>query len=112
MSAAPGERLRPCRHRAGGELGARDAEISFAGPPSFSSRRCLPGKRPTWKDVTVTSLLLDRARTGDEQAFAELLPGLKKALADDTVSVIACPVDYSANAELIRSLGDLDESLS
>jgi hypothetical protein len=26
--------------------------------------------------------------------------------------VIACPVDYSANAELIRNLGDLDESLS
>ncbi|HTU74128.1 MAG TPA: acetolactate synthase large subunit [Trebonia sp.] len=42
----------------------------------------------------------------------ELLPALKGALADDTVSVIACPVDYSANAELIRSLGDLDESLS
>jgi len=42
----------------------------------------------------------------------ELLPVLKGALDDDTVSVIACPVDYSANAELIRSLGDLDESLS
>jgi len=42
----------------------------------------------------------------------ELLPTLQSALADDTVSVIACPVDYSANAELIRSLGDLDESLS
>jgi acetolactate synthase-1/2/3 large subunit len=42
----------------------------------------------------------------------ELLPALRTALADDTVSVIACPVDYSANAELIRSLGDLDESLS
>ena len=42
----------------------------------------------------------------------ELLPTLTTALADDTVSVIACPVDYSANTELIRSLGDLDESLS
>ena len=42
----------------------------------------------------------------------ELLPTLRKALAADTVSVIACPVDYSANLELIRSLGDLDESLS
>jgi acetolactate synthase-1/2/3 large subunit len=42
----------------------------------------------------------------------ELLPTLRGALADDTVSVIACPVDYSANAELIRSLGGLDESLS
>lgn len=45
-------------------------------------------------------------------AARELLPTLKKALADDTVSVIACPVDYSANTELIRSLGDLDEAMS
>ncbi len=45
-------------------------------------------------------------------AAGELLPTLQAALADDTVSVIACPVDYSANAELIRTLGDLDESLS
>jgi hypothetical protein len=37
----------------------------------------------------------------------ELLPTLKKALTDDTVSIIACPVDYTANAELISSLGDL-----
>jgi acetolactate synthase-1/2/3 large subunit len=42
----------------------------------------------------------------------ELLPCLRAALADDTVSVIACPVDYTANTELIRSLGDLDEGLS
>ncbi len=42
----------------------------------------------------------------------ELLPTLRTALADDTVSVIACPVDYSANLELIRSLGELDESMS
>ena len=42
----------------------------------------------------------------------ELLPTLTAALADDTVSVIACPVDYTANSELIRSLGGLDESLS
>ena len=46
------------------------------------------------------------------ESAGELLPALKKALADDTVSVIACPVDYGDNAELIRSLGDLDESLS
>ena len=37
---------------------------------------------------------------------------LRAALADDTVSVIACPVDYSANSALIASLGELDESLS
>jgi acetolactate synthase-1/2/3 large subunit len=45
-------------------------------------------------------------------AANELLPTLRTALADQTVSVIACPVDYSANRELIRSLGELDESLS
>jgi acetolactate synthase I/II/III large subunit len=43
---------------------------------------------------------------------AGLLPALRKALAADTVSVIACPVDYSANLELIDSLGDLDDALS
>ena len=42
----------------------------------------------------------------------ELLPALRAALAANTVSVIACPVDYAANLELIESLGDLDESLS
>ncbi len=45
-------------------------------------------------------------------AAAELLPTLRTALAADTVSVIACPVDYSANLELIRSLGELEEGLS
>jgi acetolactate synthase-1/2/3 large subunit len=45
-------------------------------------------------------------------AADELLPTLRAALADDTVSVIACPVDYSANSALIASLGELDESLS
>lgn len=45
-------------------------------------------------------------------AASQLLPTLRQALADETVSVIACPVDYSANAALIASLGELDESLS
>lgn len=45
-------------------------------------------------------------------AASELLPTLRAALDDDTVSVIACPVDYSANSALIASLGELDESLS
>ena len=39
-------------------------------------------------------------------AADELLPTLQRALADDTVSVIACPVDYSANLELVAALGD------
>ncbi|CAN5117204.1 acetolactate synthase large subunit [soil metagenome] len=43
---------------------------------------------------------------------AELLPTLRQALAADTVSVIACPVDYSANNALIATLGELDESFS
>jgi acetolactate synthase I/II/III large subunit len=45
------------------------------------------------------------------ESAGDLLPTLEKALADDTVSVIACPVDYTANSELIRSLGDLDEAM-
>jgi acetolactate synthase-1/2/3 large subunit len=45
-------------------------------------------------------------------AAHELLPTLRTALAADTVSVIACPVDYSPNLDLIRSLGELDESMS
>jgi acetolactate synthase I/II/III large subunit len=45
-------------------------------------------------------------------AAEELLPTLRTSPAAYTGSVIACPVDYSANLELIESLGDLDESLS
>ncbi|WP_102418985.1 acetolactate synthase large subunit [Mycobacterium sp. 4858] len=41
----------------------------------------------------------------------ELLPTLRAALADDGVSVIACPVDYSDNLRLTDRLGELDESL-
>jgi acetolactate synthase I/II/III large subunit len=46
------------------------------------------------------------------RSAGELLPTLRTALAADTVSVIACPVDYSANLKLIQSLGDLDDTLS
>jgi acetolactate synthase-1/2/3 large subunit len=46
------------------------------------------------------------------EAPGELLPTLRRALADDTVSVVACPVDYSANLQLTDALGELDESLS
>jgi acetolactate synthase-1/2/3 large subunit len=31
-----------------------------------------------------------------------MLPTLEKALADDTVSVIACPVNYSENIKLTK----------
>lgn len=40
-------------------------------------------------------------------AADELLPALRKALAEDTVSVITVPVDYSHNLELTYRLGDL-----
>ena len=43
-------------------------------------------------------------------AADESLPRHRTALAADTVSVIACPVDYSPNLELIEALGDLDDS--
>jgi len=41
----------------------------------------------------------------------ELLPTLKAALAEDTVSVIACPVDYSENTKLTDKLGHLTQAL-
>jgi acetolactate synthase-1/2/3 large subunit len=44
-------------------------------------------------------------------AADELLPTLRKSLDDDVVSVIAVPVDYGANAELIERLGALTESI-
>jgi acetolactate synthase-1/2/3 large subunit len=43
------------------------------------------------------------------QAAGELLPTLKKALAEDTVSVIACPVDYAENTKLTEKLEHLTE---
>ena len=44
-------------------------------------------------------------------AADQLLPTLKTALADDGVSLIACPVDYSENLRLTDTLGQLDETL-
>jgi acetolactate synthase-1/2/3 large subunit len=41
----------------------------------------------------------------------ELLPTLKRALDDDGVSVISCPVDYSENLRLTDRLGQLDATL-
>jgi acetolactate synthase-1/2/3 large subunit len=41
----------------------------------------------------------------------DLLPSLRRALADDTVSVIACPVDYSQNKVLTDKLGELTRPL-
>jgi acetolactate synthase-1/2/3 large subunit len=44
-------------------------------------------------------------------AADQLLPTLKAAMADDGVSLIACPVDYSENLRLTDTLGLLDETL-
>lgn len=44
-------------------------------------------------------------------AASELLPTLEKALADDTVSIIACPVDYAENMKLTDRLGALTIAL-
>ncbi len=37
----------------------------------------------------------------------ELVPTLRQAIADDTVVIIDCPVDYSENMKLTEKLGDL-----
>ncbi|MFS3136205.1 acetolactate synthase large subunit [Gluconacetobacter sacchari] len=42
---------------------------------------------------------------------ADLLPTLKRALAGDGVSIIACPVDYAENIRLTDRLGELTLSL-
>jgi acetolactate synthase-1/2/3 large subunit len=42
---------------------------------------------------------------------ADLLPALKRALADNAVSVIACPVDYAQNKVLTDKLGQLTEPM-
>jgi acetolactate synthase-1/2/3 large subunit len=47
------------------------------------------------------------ARGYQVRAASDLLPMLTEALAADTVSVIACPVDYSENLQLTETLGEL-----
>jgi acetolactate synthase-1/2/3 large subunit len=44
-------------------------------------------------------------------AAGDLLPALRRALADDAVSVIACPVDYRENTKLTDALGALTAAL-
>jgi acetolactate synthase-1/2/3 large subunit len=47
------------------------------------------------------------ARGYQVRSAGDLLPMLSEALAADTVSIIACPVDYSENLRLTDALGDL-----
>ena len=41
------------------------------------------------------------------EAANELLPTLRQAIADDTVVLIDCPVDYAENMKLTAKLGNL-----
>lgn len=41
------------------------------------------------------------------EAAADLMPILSQAIADNTVAVVDCPVDYSENMKLTRKLGEL-----
>jgi len=41
------------------------------------------------------------------ESAAELVPILRQALAQDTVAVVACPVDYAENMKLTQRLGQL-----
>ncbi len=45
------------------------------------------------------------------QRAEELLPTLQRALADDALSIIACPVDSSDNIRLTDKLGQLTEPI-
>ena len=45
------------------------------------------------------------------EAADDLLPTLQRALGDDAVSVIACPVDYSENTKLVEALGALTDPI-
>jgi len=45
------------------------------------------------------------------QRAEELLPTLQRALAEDVLSIIACPVDSSENIRLTDKLGKLTESI-
>jgi acetolactate synthase-1/2/3 large subunit len=45
------------------------------------------------------------------EAADQLLPVLQKAVDDDVVSIVACPVDYSTNLQLTSALGELDEPI-
>jgi len=47
------------------------------------------------------------ARGYQVNSAGDLLPFLTEALAADTLSVIACPVDYSENLRLTDTLGEL-----
>ena len=60
--------------------------------------------------MTISVLRAGRLAFGAMVA-ATLWGGMQAALADDGVSLICCPVDYSENLRLTDRLGELDETL-
>lgn len=66
-----------------------DVAIDFSGPRFRGLRREFP------------------ARGFPLSSAGDLLPALTDALAADTVSVIACPVDYTESLRLTDDLGEL-----
>ena len=63
-------------------------------------------------DVANRGFAAWQARPPEERASiledaADLLPILRRALADNTVSIIDCPVDYSENLKLTAKLGEM-----
>ena len=50
-------------------------------------------------------------QAGTRWDLEDLLPTLKKALADDTVVIIDCPVDYAENMLLTGKLKDMKSPL-
>jgi hypothetical protein len=61
-----------------------------------------------WVGLTLLSPGLFGAKGYQISAADELLPILKTALADNTVSIIACQVEYSENAKLTDKLGEFE----
>ena len=102
----PGDRDRPARARpddradlAGRRLRADQMEDGPGDRPRCGGRLLQPRLRGLRRELRGPGLRV--ASAGD------LLPALTEALACDTVSVIACPVDYTENVRLTDALGQL-----
>ena len=67
----------------------RDTQIDFNNPDLVKYAECFGAK----------GYRVEKA--------GDLLPMLKQAIADDTVVLIDCPVDYSENMKLTEKLGNL-----
>ena len=73
---------------------------SLPQPPEAKSRR-------PWADAERIAEDMYGAKGYRVGAADELVPILKQAIADQTVVVVDCPVDYSENMKLTEKLGKL-----